>query len=58
MEEWSARCLAGISFMRFVDDNFAGSLPAFIAAFTSRNKLTEKEIAEIKKLIDSSGQED
>ena len=30
---------------QFVDDNFAGSLPAFIAAFTSRNKLTEKEIA-------------
>lgn len=42
---------------QFVDDNFAGSLPAFIAAFTSRNKLTEKEIAEIKKLIDKCGQE-
>ena len=43
---------------QFVDDNLAGSLPAFIAAFTSRNKLTEKEIAQIKKLIENSGQED
>ena len=35
-----------------VDDTFQGSLPAFIAAFTKKRKLSEKEIAEIKKMID------
>ena len=37
---------------KFVDDTFDGSLPAFIAAFTSRRKLSESEIAEIRKMID------
>lgn len=37
---------------QFVDETFNGSLPAFLAAFTSRKKLSDKEIAEIKKLID------
>lgn len=36
----------------FVDESFSGSLPAFIAAFTSRKKLTEEDIAELQKLID------
>ena len=31
---------------------FAGSLPAFIAAFTTRNKLTQEEIEEIRRMID------
>ena len=38
---------------QFVDDTFGGSLPAFLAAFTSRKKPTEKEIKEIKEMIDS-----
>ncbi len=38
---------------QFVDETFKGSLPAFIAAFTKRKNLTEKEIDEIKKMIDS-----
>ena len=38
---------------KFVEDTFGGSLPAFVAAFTSRKKPTEKELAEIKKLLDS-----
>lgn len=38
---------------KFVDDTFAGSLPAFIAAFSSRKKPTEKELEEIKKMLDS-----
>ena len=38
---------------KFVDETFDGSLPAFIAAFTSRKKLSDKEIEEIQKLIDS-----
>lgn len=38
---------------RFVEDIFDGSLPSFIAAFTSRKKLTDKEVDEIQKMIDS-----
>lgn len=38
---------------QFVDETFKGSLPAFIAAFTKRKNLTEKEIDEIKQMIDS-----
>ncbi len=37
----------------FVDETFAGSLPAFIAAFSSRKKPSAKELEEIKKLLDS-----
>ena len=38
----------------FVDEAFGGSLPAFLAAFTSRQKLSDKEIAEIRKIIDEA----
>ncbi|MGN1344839.1 MAG: BlaI/MecI/CopY family transcriptional regulator [Traorella sp.] len=38
---------------KFVDDNFKGSLPAFITAFTSRKSLSNEEILEIKKMIDN-----
>lgn len=41
---------------KFVDETFAGSLPAFIAAFSSRKKPTEKELEEIKKMLDSFGE--
>lgn len=37
----------------FVEENYQGSLPAFIAAFTKRKALTEEEIAEIRNMIDS-----
>ena len=37
---------------KFVNDTFDGSLPAFVAAFGSRNKLTEAEATELKRLID------
>lgn len=36
----------------FLNDTFGGSLPQFFAAFTRRNKLNEKEINEIQRLID------
>ena len=39
---------------QFVEDTFSGSLPAFLAAFTRRKKLSEKEIAELQALIDRS----
>ena len=37
---------------QFVEEIFGGSLPAFIAAFTSGKKLTQQEVEEIQKLID------
>ena len=37
----------------YVEETFGGSLPAFLAAFGTRKKLTEKEIDEIQKIIDS-----
>ena len=42
---------------RFVEDTFGGSLPAFIAAFTSRKRLSDKELSEIQEMIDSYGKE-
>lgn len=41
----------------FVEETFAGSLPAFIAAFTKRKKLTSEEIAQIRHMIDTAGEE-
>lgn len=37
----------------YVEENFGGSLPAFLAAFGKRKKLKAKEIDEIKKIIES-----
>ncbi|MFW5554161.1 MAG: BlaI/MecI/CopY family transcriptional regulator [Roseburia inulinivorans] len=38
---------------KFVEENFGGSLPAFLAAFTTRKKLNKSEVDEIKKMIDA-----
>ena len=38
---------------KFVEDTFGGSLPAFIAAFASRKKISESELEEIKRMINS-----
>ena len=38
---------------KFVDETFGGSLPAFLAAFGSRKKLSQSEIDEAQKLIDA-----
>ena len=35
-----------------VEESFGGSLPAFIAAFTSKKHLTESEINEIQSIIE------
>ena len=37
---------------KFVEETFEGSLPAFLAAFTSRKKLTQKEVNELRRLVD------
>lgn len=42
---------------KFVDETFGGSLPAFLAAFTSRKKLTEREIGELKRMVESYEEE-
>ena len=39
---------------KVVEETFSGSLPAFLAAFTTRKKLSEEEIAELQALIDQS----
>ena len=36
-----------------VEESFKGSLPAFVAAFISKKSLSQKEAAEIQKMIDS-----
>jgi len=38
---------------QFVEQNFGGSLPAFIAAFATRKQLTVGELAQIKQLMDT-----
>lgn len=38
---------------QIVHNDFGGSLPAFIAAFTLRKNLTDKEIEEIKEIIEN-----
>ena len=40
---------------KFVEDTFGGSLPAFLAAFTRRKKLSETELAEIQDMIHRMG---
>ena len=41
---------------RFVSETFHGSLPAFLAAFTSRKKLTSQEVAELRKMVEEYGE--
>lgn len=38
---------------QIIDESYEGSLPAFIAAFTSRKNLSAKEVDEIQKMIDA-----
>ena len=46
-EDWNS-----LQSEKFVEETFDGSLPRFLAAFTLRKKLTEKEIGELQRLID------
>lgn len=38
---------------QYVEETFGGSLPAFLAAFGTRKKLSDEEIEELQKVIDS-----
>ena len=41
----------------FVQDTFGGSLPRFLTAFMSRQKLSDRQIEELRKLIDDYREE-
>ncbi len=38
---------------KFVDETFDGSLPAFLTAFSKRKKLSDKEVDELRQVIES-----
>ena len=42
---------------QFVAETFHGSLPAFIAAFARKKALSQKELDEIRRMIDAYGEE-
>lgn len=42
---------------RFVEETFHGSLPAFLAAFTSRQRLTAEEVGELRRMVDEYEEE-
>lgn len=41
---------------QFVKENFQGSLPSFIAAFTTRQNLSQEDLRQLRELIDSMGE--
>lgn len=43
----------GMQSQQFVEETFRGSLPAFLTAFSSRKKLSQQELDELQRLIDS-----
>ena len=40
----------------FVQERFQGSLPGFVAAFCSQNRLRKEEIEELKRIIEQADQ--
>lgn len=42
---------------QFVEETFHGSLPAFLAAFTSQKKLSAEDAAELQRMIDEAREE-
>ena len=43
---------------RFVADNFGGSLPAFFAAFASGGKLSNQDLADIRRMLEEFDKEE
>ena len=43
---------------RFVEDNFGGSLPSFLAAFASGRKLTNQDVMDIRNMLDAFDKEE
>lgn len=42
----------------FVDKNFGGSLPLFLAAFSRKTKLSGDEVEELRRLIEEYGEKE
>ena len=42
---------------RYLEENYEGSLPNFVAAFLKRKKLSKKEIDELAELIEEYGED-
>lgn len=42
---------------KFVEETFEGSLPAFLAAFTGRKKLSKEEVEELKRFVEEYEEE-
>ena len=42
----------------FVDETFDGSLPAFIAAFAAGKKISERDLTDIRRMLDEFDKED
>ena len=42
----------------FVEENFGGSLPRFLAAFTRKSKLSEEEVKQLEQLINDHREEE
>lgn len=40
---------------KFVDETFGGSLPAFLAAFTSRKSLSPEEVEQLRHMVSEYG---
>ncbi len=51
-EEYNAR-----QSRQFVEEAFAGSLPAFLTAFTSGKTLSPEEVAQLRQLVAQYGEE-
>lgn len=43
---------------KFVEEAFDGSLPAFLAAFTARKKLTQDEVRALRKMVEEYEEEE
>ena len=43
--------------LQYVSEQFDGSLPKFIAAFTSKSKLSREEAEELKRTIDNASED-
>ena len=43
---------------RFVEENFGGSLPSFLAAFASGKKLSSQDLEDIRRMLDEYDKEE
>ena len=53
----SRQDLMALQSEKFVADTFDGSLPAFLAAFTSRKSLSAEEVAQLRRMINEYGED-